>query len=60
MIKPRYQHIPSSKIPVALTGDDAVKVEVVADEASDDRGTIHTRTPIFYLHFTLQPRAKVV
>jgi redox-sensitive bicupin YhaK (pirin superfamily) len=60
MIKPRYQDIPSSKIPVAQTEDGAVKVKVIAGEALGVRAIIQTRTPIFYLHFTLQPGAKVV
>src|SRR5215469_872197 len=45
MIKPRYQDIPSSRIPVAQSKEGAI---------------IQTRTPIFYLHFTIQPGAKVV
>ncbi len=60
MIKPRYQDIPSSKIPVAQNEDGAVKVKVIAGEALGARAIIDTRTPIFYLHFTLQPGAKVV
>ena len=60
MIKPRYQDIPSSIIPVAQTEDGSVKVKVIASEALGAHAIIETRTPIFYLHFTLQPAAKVV
>jgi redox-sensitive bicupin YhaK (pirin superfamily) len=60
MIKPRYQDVPSSKIPVARTEDGAVKVKIIAGEAFGARAIIQTMTPIFYLHFTLQPGAKVV
>jgi redox-sensitive bicupin YhaK (pirin superfamily) len=60
MIKPRYQDIPSSKIPVAQTEDGTVKVKVIAGEALGAHAIIETRTPIFYLYFTLQPGAKVV
>jgi redox-sensitive bicupin YhaK (pirin superfamily) len=60
MITSRYQDTPSSKIPVAQTEDGAVKVKVIAGEALGARAIIQTRTPIFYLHFTLQPGAKVV
>jgi quercetin 2,3-dioxygenase len=60
MIKPRYQEIPSSKIPVAHTEDGAVKVKVIAGEALGAYAIIETKTPVFYLHFTLQPGAKVV
>ena len=37
-----------------------MKVKVIAGEALGARAIIDTRTPIFYLHFTLQPGAKVV
>jgi redox-sensitive bicupin YhaK (pirin superfamily) len=60
MITSRYQDIPSSKIPVAQTEDGAVKVKAIAGEALGACAIIQTRTPIFYLHFTLQPGAKVV
>src|SRR5919198_125049 len=60
MIKPRYQDIPSSKIPLAQTKDDAVKAKVIAGEALGAHAIIQTRTPILYVHFTLQPGAKVV
>src|SRR5919199_1843356 len=60
MIKPSYQDIPSSKIPVAQTEDDAVKAKVIAGEALGAHAIIQTRTPILYVHFTLQPGAKVV
>lgn len=52
MIKLRYQDIPSSKIHLAQTGDGTVKIKVIAGEVLDARAIIHTRTPIFYLHFT--------
>jgi quercetin 2,3-dioxygenase len=60
MIKPRYQDIPSSKIPVAQTQDGAVKVKVIVGEALGVHAVIETRTPVLYLHFTLQPGAKIV
>lgn len=60
MTKPRYQDIPSSRIPVAQTVDGTVTVKVIAGEALGAHAIIQTRTPIFYLHFTIQPGAKVV
>jgi quercetin 2,3-dioxygenase len=60
MIKPRYQDISSSKIPVAQTEDAAVRVKVIAGEALGAHAIIDTRTTIFCLHFSLQPRAKIV
>ena len=40
--------------------DGKIKVKVIAGEALGSRAVIDTRTPIFYLHFTLQPGAKLV
>src|SRR5687768_12311774 len=58
MAKPHYQDIPSAKIPVAESADGRVKVKVIAGEALGKRAVIDTRTPIMYLHFTLEPGAK--
>ncbi|MCI0564990.1 MAG: pirin family protein, partial [Nitrososphaera sp.] len=55
MMKPRYQEIPSSKIPAGKTDDGKVAVKVIAGEALGVRAPIDTRIPIVYLHFTLQP-----
>lgn len=60
MIKPRYQDIPSLEIPVAQTEDGAVKVKVITGEALGAHAVIDTLTPILYLHFTLQPGAKII
>jgi len=58
MMKPRYQDIPASKIPIAQ--NDSVKVKVIAGESMGKQAVIETRTPITYLHFTLQSGAKIV
>jgi redox-sensitive bicupin YhaK (pirin superfamily) len=55
MIKPPYQDIPSEKIPLVSTDDGRVKVKVIAGEALGTHAVIDTRTPITYLHLTLQP-----
>ncbi|MEG4230422.1 pirin-like C-terminal cupin domain-containing protein [Microcoleus sp. N9_A2] len=60
MIAPRYQEIPSAQIPVAQTKDGSVTVRVIAGEALGAKAVIETRTPIIYLHFTLQPGASMV
>jgi redox-sensitive bicupin YhaK (pirin superfamily) len=60
MIKPRYQDVLSAKIPVAQNEDGGIKVKVIAGEALGSRAVIDTRIPIFYLHFTLQPGAKLI
>ncbi len=57
MINPRYQDIPANKIPIAQNG--GVQVKVIAGESMGKKAVIETRIPIIYLHFTLQPGAKV-
>jgi redox-sensitive bicupin YhaK (pirin superfamily) len=59
MMKPRYQEIPSARIPTATTGDGLVRVRVIAGEALGARAVIETVTPIMYLHFTLRPGGRV-
>jgi redox-sensitive bicupin YhaK (pirin superfamily) len=58
-IKPLYQEVLSSKIPVASTDDGLVTAKVIAGEALGLRAVIQTRTPIMYVHFTLQPGASI-
>jgi redox-sensitive bicupin YhaK (pirin superfamily) len=60
MINPRYQDIPSLKIPVSKTADSLVTAKVIAGEALGIKAIVETRTPIMYLHFTLQPGASVI
>ena len=55
MIKPRYQEIPSTKIPKATSADGLVSVSVIAGEAMGEKAVIETRTPIIYLHYRLEP-----
>src|SRR5437762_3761498 len=59
MIAPRYQDTPSDRIPVAETDDGQVRVKVIAGAALGAQAVIDTRTPIMYLHYTLQPGARV-
>jgi redox-sensitive bicupin YhaK (pirin superfamily) len=59
MMKPSYQEVPSSKIPVARTREGGVTVKVIAGEALGAQAVIDTRTPIMYLHFTLEQGLKV-
>lgn len=58
MMKPRYQEIPSSKIPKATSKDGLVTVSVIAGEAMGEKSVIETRTPIIYLHYRIQPGGK--
>jgi quercetin 2,3-dioxygenase len=60
MIKPRYQEVSSPKIPLGRSNDSLVTVKVIAGEALGASAVIETRTPIMYLHFTLQPGASII
>src|SRR2546430_1843423 len=55
MTKPRYQEIPSSRIPKATSADGLVSVSVIAGEAMGEKAVIETRTPIIYLHYRIKP-----
>jgi redox-sensitive bicupin YhaK (pirin superfamily) len=59
MTKPRYQEIPSSKIPKASSSDGLVSVSVIAGEAMGQHAVIETRTPIMYLHYKIAPGGSV-
>lgn len=59
MMKQRYQELPAAKIPFAQSEDGSVKVKVLAGEAMGAKAVIDTRTPILYLHYHLQPVARV-
>src|SRR6266498_1578992 len=54
MMRPRYQEIPSARIPTARTKDGLVSVRVIAGESLGAQAVIETVTPIMYLHFTLK------
>src|SRR5499433_427273 len=60
LMPPRYQEIPAAGIPVGRSDDGRVEVRVLAGEALGARAVIDTRTPIVYLHYTLQPGARTV
>lgn len=60
LITPRYQEIPAAQIPTAQTPDGSVTVRVIAGAALGAEAVIETRTPIIFLHFTLQPGATIV
>lgn len=59
MIAPRYQDIEATQIPIAQTEDGKVTVRVIAGDALGAKAVIETRTPIIYLHYTLQPGAAI-
>jgi hypothetical protein len=55
MMKPRYQEIPSARIPKATSADSLISVSVIAGEAMGKKAVIETRTPIIYLHYGITP-----
>jgi hypothetical protein len=57
MMRPRYQDLPASKIPIVENA--GVKVKIIAGESMGEKAVIDTRIPITYLHFTLQPGSKI-
>jgi redox-sensitive bicupin YhaK (pirin superfamily) len=59
MMAPRYQEVPASGIPEAVTPDGRARVRVIAGEALSARAVIDTRTPIVYQDWRLQPGARV-
>jgi redox-sensitive bicupin YhaK (pirin superfamily) len=60
MMRPRYQEVPSSKIPTAATADGKARVRVIAGEALGARAVIDTRIPIVYEDWQLDEGADVV
>ena len=60
MMKPRYQEISSSNIPLVNTADGLVTAKVIAGKALGVNAVIETRIPIMYVHFTFQPGASIV
>ena len=57
MMSPRYQDVKADKMPTVQKG--GVKVRVIAGESLGAKAAIDTRTPIMYLHFTLDKGASV-
>jgi hypothetical protein len=60
MMKPQYQEIPKSKIPTRSTKDGNLTVKVIAGESLGAKAVIDTITPIMYLHFKLEPGARII
>ncbi len=59
MSRPRYQEVPSSRIPEATSEDGRATVRVVAGEALGARAVIDTNTAIVFQDWTLEPGADV-
>ncbi len=59
MVAPRYQDVAAARLPVAQTGAKDVQVKVIAGESLGRHAAVETRTPILFLHATLQPGASL-
>jgi quercetin 2,3-dioxygenase len=59
MTRPRYQEVPASSIPRAVTDDGHASVRVIAGEALGTRAVIGTHTPIVYQDWSLSEAADV-
>jgi redox-sensitive bicupin YhaK (pirin superfamily) len=59
MTQPRYQELPSAKIPRATSPDGRARVTLVAGEALGVRAAIETQTPIVYQDWSLDEGADV-
>jgi len=57
LMRPRYQEVPSERLPDARTADGKAQAKVIAGEALGARAVIETRTPIVLQDWTLQPGA---
>lgn len=58
MTAPRYQDTPSKTIPVVKSHDGNTEVKVIAGESLGVSAVIQTRTPILYLHVTMEPNSR--
>jgi redox-sensitive bicupin YhaK (pirin superfamily) len=54
MTRPRYQEVPSARIPQASTADGLARVRIVAGEALGIRAVIDTHTPVVYQDWSLR------
>jgi redox-sensitive bicupin YhaK (pirin superfamily) len=59
MMAPRYQEIPSARLPERASDDGLAKVRLLAGEALGGKAVIETRTPVLLQDWTLSPGAHV-
>ena len=59
MMAPRYQEIPSSRLPERMSGDGLARVRLLAGEALGGKAVIETRTPVLLHDWTLSPGAQL-
>ncbi len=59
MVRPRYQDVRANAIPTWTSEDGRACARVIAGEAQGVRGAAETRIPIGYVHYRLQPGARI-
>jgi hypothetical protein len=59
MMAPRYQEIPSERLPERTSADGLARVRLLAGEALGAKAVIETRTPVLLHDWTLSPGAQV-
>jgi redox-sensitive bicupin YhaK (pirin superfamily) len=59
MTRPRYQELPSHRLPTAQTADGKARVRIIAGEALGAKAAIDTHTPIVFQDWSLDPGAEV-
>jgi redox-sensitive bicupin YhaK (pirin superfamily) len=59
MTTPRYQDVPSSKIPTVTSADGKATARVIAGEALGVQGVVETHSPVVYQDWTLTDGADV-
>lgn len=59
MIKPRYQEINRETVPHEFNEDKSIEAIVFAGEVFGKTGPIETEAPVTYIHFKLQPGARL-
>jgi hypothetical protein len=58
-VRPRYQDVRSAQIPAWTSADGLAWAKVIAGEAQGVRGAAETRIPIGFVHYRLQPGARI-
>jgi redox-sensitive bicupin YhaK (pirin superfamily) len=59
LTRPRYQDVRSEQIPVWNSPDGRASAKVIAGEAQGVRGAAQTRIPIGFVHYRLEPGARI-
>ncbi len=58
-VRPRYQDVRDAQIPIWRSADDKAWAKVVAGEAQGVKGAAQTRIPIGFVHYRLEPGARI-